>query len=234
MARPITLAILCTFTLMGSLTTMSTATDAKAVADDEAQAFIAEHEKTVRPLERDAALAWWNANISGKDEDFEAKEESQNRLDAALADRDRFARLKAIKEGPIGDPLARPSGRRALPGLPREAGRSRRCSSKITAKANAIEKAFNVYRAKVDGEEMTDSEVRKVLKESKDSAERKAVWEASKAVGPVVEADLKALVKLRNEAAHEAGVPQLPRACSSISTSRTRSRSSSSSTNSTR
>lgn len=107
MARPITLAILCTFTLMGSLTTMSTATDAKAVADDEAQAFIAEHEKTVRPLERDAALAWWNANITGRDEDFKAKEESQNRLDAALADRDRFARLKAIKEGPIRDPLVR-------------------------------------------------------------------------------------------------------------------------------
>ena len=38
---------------------------------------------------------------------------------------------------------------------------------KITAKANAVEKAFNVFRAKVDGKEMTDSEVRKVLKESK-------------------------------------------------------------------
>ena len=36
---------------------------------------------------------------------------------------------------------------------------------KITAKANAVEKAFNVFRAKVDGKEMTDSEVRKVLKE---------------------------------------------------------------------
>src|SRR5262249_16427982 len=45
---------------------------------------------------------------------------------------------------------------------------------KIVAKSNAVEKAFNVYRAKVDGKEMTDSEVRKVLKESKDSARRKA------------------------------------------------------------
>ena len=53
----------------------------------------------------------------------------------------------------------------------------------ITAKANAIEKAFNVYRARVDGKELADSEVRKVLKESKDSAKRQAVWEASKGVG---------------------------------------------------
>src|SRR5262249_17349240 len=76
---------------------------------------------------------------------------------------------------------------------------------KITAKANAIEKAFNVYRARVDGKEMTDSEVRKVLQESKDSALRKKVWEASKGVGPVVESDLRDLVALRNEAARKLG-----------------------------
>ncbi len=43
--------------------------------------------------------------------------------------------------------------------------------------------------------------MRKVLKESKDSACRQAVWEASKKVGEKVEADLKELVKPRNEAA---------------------------------
>ena len=51
------------------------------------------------------------------------------------------------------------------------------------AKANAVEQTFNVFRAKVDGKEMTDSEVRKVLKESTDSALRQKVWEASKDVG---------------------------------------------------
>src|SRR5205823_7894938 len=76
---------------------------------------------------------------------------------------------------------------------------------KIVAKSNAVEKTFNVYRAEVDGKKMTDSEVRKVLKESKDSARRQAVWEASKGVGKVVEADLKELVKLRNEAAVKLG-----------------------------
>src|SRR5262245_438049 len=61
-----------------------------------AQSFIAAHEKTVRPLERAAALTWWNANVSGKDDDFAAKEEAQNRLDEALADKARFAELKAV------------------------------------------------------------------------------------------------------------------------------------------
>ena len=58
-----------------------------------------------------------------------------------------------------------------------------------------------------NGRMMTDSEVRRVLKESRGSAERKAVWEGSKGVGPLVEADLKALVKLRNEAARKLGFP---------------------------
>ena len=44
---------------------------------------------------------------------------------------------------------------------------------KITAKANAVEQKFNVFRAKVGDKEMTDSQVRKVLKESADSGERK-------------------------------------------------------------
>ncbi len=59
----------------------------------------------------------------------------------------------------------------------------------------------------MNGRSITDSEVRRVLKESRGSAERQAVWEGSKAVGPLVEADLKALVKLRNEAARKLGFP---------------------------
>jgi peptidyl-dipeptidase A len=171
-----------------------------------ARAFVAAHEATVRPLEKTAALAWWNANVSGKDEDFAAKEEAQNRLDAALADKDRFAELKALKAATLDDPtLAREVEVLYLTYLEKQVDPA--LLRKITAKANAIEKAFNVYRAKVDGKEMTDSEVRKVLKESKDSARRKAVWEASKGVGAVVEADLKELVKLRNGAARALGYP---------------------------
>ena len=37
---------------------------------------------------------------------------------------------------------------------------------KMTKLANSIEKKYSVYRAKVDGKEMTDAEVRKVLKTS--------------------------------------------------------------------
>src|SRR5947208_5932262 len=75
----------------------------------------------------------------------------------------------------------------------------------MNAKANAVEKAFNVFRPKIDGKESTDNEVRKILKTSTISERRKEAWEASKKVGGVVEADLKELVKLRNQAATKLG-----------------------------
>ena len=76
---------------------------------------------------------------------------------------------------------------------------------KMTALANAVEKKFSTFRPKVDGKEMTDAQVREVLKKSTLSERRKEVWEASKEVGKVVEAELKDLVKLRNEAAVKLG-----------------------------
>lgn len=194
-----------TVLIMGNSDPRSASAAPEATADDvKAQRFVIDHVTRIRPLEQAAALTWWNANVSGKDEDFAAKEEAQNRLDAALADKERFKTLKSLKEGKIGDPtLKRQVEVLYLSYLEKQV--DPQLLRKITAKANAIEKAFNAYRANVAGQELADSEVRKVLKESNDLSRRKAVWESSKDVGSKVEADLKALVALRNEAAHTLG-----------------------------
>jgi peptidyl-dipeptidase A len=169
-----------------------------------ARDFISEHEQSVRPLERASSLAWWNANVSGRDQDFKAKEDAQNRLDAVLSDHTRFAKLKSIKAANPADPqVARQIEVLYLQYLEKQVDPE--LLKQITAKANLIEKTFNAYRARVNGREITDSEVRKILKESRDPAVRRAVWEGSKGVGPVVELDLKALVKLRNTAAQKLG-----------------------------
>jgi peptidyl-dipeptidase A len=173
---------------------------------DRARKFIAAHEAKLRPLEIAAGRAWWDANVTGKDEDFKRKEEAQNRIDEALADTKTFAELKALKDarGDITDAaVARAIDVLFLQYLEKQVDPA--LLKKITAKANEVEKKFNTFRAKVDGKEMTDSEVRKVLKESKDSARRKAVWEASKGSGAAIAADLKELVTLRNEAATKLG-----------------------------
>jgi len=177
---------------------------APQAADKQAQAFVARYLEEIRPLEIALNLTWWNANTSGKDEDFAAKVEAQNKYDAALANSERFAELKKLKEARLSDPLLA----RQIDVLYRiylEKQVPPELLNRITAKANEIEQAFNVYRAKLNGKEIPDSEVRKILKESKDSAERQQVWESSKGVGAKVEADLRQLVEYRNEAAKKLG-----------------------------
>jgi len=175
---------------------------------DKAKKFVADHEARIKPLDVAAGIAWWNANISGKDEDFKKKEDSQNKIDAALADKATFADLKALKaaadKGEIDDKLiARAIHVLYLQYLEKQVDPE--ILRKITSKANAVEQAFNVSRATVDGKEMTDSQVRKALKDSTDSAYRQKVWEASKTVGAAVSEDLRELVKLRNQAATQLG-----------------------------
>jgi len=178
---------------------------AASPARDRAQQFIDTHVAKLRPLEIRAGQAWWDANISGHDEAFKRKEEAQNRIDEALADPVAFKELKAIKtKGGIEDPIvARQIEVLYLAYLEKQVDPA--LLKKMVALSNKVEKAFNVFRARLDGKEMSDSEVRAVLKTSKDSEQRRAVWEASKAVGGVVEADLRELVKLRNEAATKLG-----------------------------
>jgi len=175
-----------------------------ATPDAAAQAFVAGYEQEIRPLEITLNLAWWKANTSGKDEDFAAKVEAQNKYDAALSNSERFAELKKLKDAKIKDPiLARQID--VLYRIYLEKQVEPELLNRITSKANEIEQAFNVYRAKLNGKEIADSEVRKILKESKDSKERQAVWESSKGVGAKVIEDLKQLVAYRNEAAKKLG-----------------------------
>lgn len=170
-----------------------------------AREFVENHVSHLRPLEVAAARAWWTANVTGRPEDFEEKERTQNRIDLALSDTRKFQNLKEIKAagGIANKVLAREIDLLYLTYLEKQVDPE--LLKKMVALSNKVEKEFNVSRAKVDGKEMTDSEVRKVLKESKDSARRKAVWEASKVVGAQVSGDLRELVKLRNEAAVKLG-----------------------------
>jgi peptidyl-dipeptidase A len=173
---------------------------------DRAKKFITDHTRKLRPLETAGSKAWWDASISGKEEDFKKKEEIQNRIDEILADKKAFAELKAIhdKLADIDDKVSA----RAVDILYRyylEKQVDTALLKKMVAKSNAVEKAFNEFRPKIDGKEETDNKVREILKKSTISERRKEAWEASKKVGKVVEADLKELVKLRNESAVKLG-----------------------------
>lgn len=192
--------------LVGTMFTAAPSPAASGGADANARAgqFIRDYEATIRPMEIEVSRRWWDANVSGKEDDYRFKEEAETRLDLRLADPKAFADLKAIRQAKPSDPLlARQIEVLYLGYLSRQVDAD--LLKQMNAKANAVERAFNTYRPRFQGRVLTDNEVRRVLRQSKDQAERRTIWEASKGVGRVVEADLKQLVELRNQSARKLG-----------------------------
>lgn len=182
------------------------AAERKGPGANEARArqFIRKYEATIRPMEIEVGLRWWDANVSGNEADYQRKEAAETRLDVALSDTTAFAELKAIKQGGLRDPLlAREIDVLYLQYLSRQVPPE--LLKQILASSNAAERQFNVYRPRVGGKEMTENDIRRVLRKSTSSAERRAAWEGSKEVGRAVRADLLQLVKLRNQAAVKLG-----------------------------
>ena len=172
--------------------------------DARARRFVEYYESSVRPLEIESARLSWTANVTGKEDDFRKKQQAEEKLVLRLADPQRFAQLRAIRADRVSDPLlARQIAVLYLQYLDKQAPPE--LLKKTLAKSNAIERVFNVFRAKVNGRELSDNEINCVLRESRDSAERRAVWEAGKVRGGMVAADLKELVALRNKTANRLG-----------------------------
>ncbi|MGV8041009.1 MAG: M2 family metallopeptidase [Thermoanaerobaculaceae bacterium] len=179
--------------------------DAGQAIRDRFRSFLAEQEALVAPLLKDAALAYWEAATTGKDEAYQKQAELQTRLETIFTDAKTFAYLKEVRaSGAITDPLER----RQLEGLYLQyLGRQLdpQVLARIIAKQSAVEQKFNTFRAKVDGKETTDNEIELLLKTSTDRAARRAHYLASKQVGVAVAADVVELAKLRNEAARKLG-----------------------------
>ena len=198
------------FVFLAGFMTMATswttpAASASPEATDQAKQFVDKFAAEIRPLDIAANRAWWDANITGKDEVYKNTQAAQNKIDAVLSNKAAFAQVKALKEGgAIDDPVLR----RAVAVIYLaylEKQLESELLQKMTALGNAVEKKFSVFRATVDGKELTDAEVRKVLKTSKISERRQEVYEASKEVGKLVSPELLELVGLRNQAARKLG-----------------------------
>lgn len=169
------------------------------------EAFLAQHQAVVAPLEREANLAWWEAATTGKEEAYARQAELQTKLETTYTDPQAFAYLKALRaKGVVKDPKLRRQldilylrylGRQLDPALLKQ----------IIEKSTAAEQKFATFRAVVDGQEVTDNQIEEVLRSSSDRQERKAFWLASKQVGAALAPDVVALVKLRNEAARKLG-----------------------------
>ena len=160
-------------------------------------------EERLRPLARARNLASWDANIEATDENQRRRAEADLALSNVLAEADTFAEIQAARTGEA-DPLLR----RRLDllhdlMLPRQVPKD--LLERIVELEASVAVRFSRHRGVVGGEEVDDIAIRKILRESDDSDERREAWEASKTVGAEVADDVRELARLRNEAARGLG-----------------------------
>ena len=167
--------------------------------------IIAKTEEAVKPLNKEAALAYWNGTITGSPEEFKKYEEANMKITQIYSDKATFEALKEIKEnGNIKDSIL---GRQLTilynSFLSNQADTS--LLNAIIKKTSALEQKYAEFRATYDGKQISDNEVESVLQTSKDNKELEAVWKAHKEIGPFVSNDVIELVKLRNKVAQSLG-----------------------------
>ena len=184
---------------------LSCGTSEKDRMTEELKTFIKNFEEEVVPLSSQAATAYFDATISGKEEDYSRAADLEVKLTRIYARPHDFETLKRIREsGAVTDPLLR----RQLDVL-YSAYLSRQIDperlEEMIRLQNENEKKFATFRAEVGGKKLTDNEIEEILRTSTSSAELEAAWTASKEIGSVVADDILRLVRMRNAAARELG-----------------------------
>jgi peptidyl-dipeptidase A len=166
--------------------------------------FLEKHVSEVRPLAREAALAWWEANVTGSEEAFERGASLHAQLMKIYAREDEYHLLQSIPNDSLSDPLLRRQHKLLLDEY-RGHQMSEKVIDEIVQREKEIEKEYNTYRALFRGERVSDNTLREVLQNSNDSDERREAWEASKQIGERVAEAVRELVRIRNREARRLG-----------------------------
>jgi peptidyl-dipeptidase A len=171
------------------------ATDAGAVLDAA--------EERLAPLERVAYQATWEMACAATPEHQEAAERAAVTLDVALADPELFAAAERAEQAASDDVDRRRAVQLRLMTGPKQ--RPRELIERIVGLETELSALHSTHRAVLRGERVSGNAIDEVMRTSTDVDLRRDAWEASKAVGARVDAKLREVARLRNEAARRAG-----------------------------
>ena len=171
-------------------------------------ATLADHvqslEQELAPLLRSAAEADWQLNVTGEEHWQKESARLRTEIRSLLSRPESYRLLREGAEANGADPLVH---RQAV--LLRNAHAENQVPpetiERMVALETSLENRFNRFRADLDGQSVTDNEIRDLLEHSDDVDLRRRAWEASKQIGVEVEPELRELVRVRNAAARELG-----------------------------
>jgi peptidyl-dipeptidase A len=167
--------------------------------------FVSSYEAMAIPQYKESALASWDANITGTDEDYAKSDKASFEYARIFTDSKAFAELKAIKESQaMKDPVLL----RQMD-LLYDAYLGGQVDTALIAEQinmeTEISKMYGNFRVRFKEKEISDNEVEDILRNSRSSSELQSVWEGSKMIGPVVADKVIKLVKHRNTIAQKIG-----------------------------
>ncbi|MCX6748903.1 MAG: M3 family metallopeptidase [Candidatus Pacearchaeota archaeon] len=171
---------------------------------DEIQEFLDEQTSAIKPLYKKLQLSYWNASTTGKKEEYDEYETCQKELAKFFNNPKNFDKVKKfMQSGQRGNVIKRQL--RALYNSYLGNQGDLKLINQILEKSTAIEQKFNTFRARVNGKEVSDNEIKEILKKETDSEKLQGAWEASKKQGELVASELIELINLRNKLAKSLG-----------------------------
>ena len=167
--------------------------------------FINKHVEKVKPLSKEVNLAYWQAATTGNDEDYQKYSELDLELRQIYSNSEDFTYLQEMKRSEKIHDATLTRQLNVLYNNYLENQIEPELLKEIVQLGAEVEKKFSTFRGTIKGQEVTDNQIKEILKEEIASSERKEAWLASKQVGTVVAEDIIKLVQLRNEAARKLG-----------------------------
>lgn len=167
--------------------------------------FLFEYESKVIGLSKELSLAYFNATITGKKEDYEKASILQMQLNTIYADKDDFKILNDFKKSGL---ITEPVLKRQLDLIYNEYASNQfneELMKEIIELSTSVEEKFSTFRVKTSGKELTDNQVDDILINSTNPVELENIWKASRQCGRLVVNDVIKLAELRNESARLLG-----------------------------
>jgi peptidyl-dipeptidase A len=166
--------------------------------------FVEAHTRRLRPLLHRATLASWEAATTGREEAVRISADARAAVKRLYADPEGARKVRDLLAADVADSLLR----RQLVLLDHEFSANQLPTATIrelSFREAELERTFYNFRARLDGREASDNELREVLRTAVDERRRREAWRASKEIGPRIAGPLVELVRRRNAAARQLG-----------------------------
>jgi peptidyl-dipeptidase A len=173
----------------------------------EVRAFLDEHTAKLRALLLRAHANYWEAATSGDPGAAERYAKADAEVKKLHSNPEAAGRVRRwLTEETVADPILR----RQLVLLDHQFTGNQlppETIEDLSTRAAELERVFNTFRARIDGAQVSDNQIREILRTERDNDGRRAAWEASKQVAQEVAEPLRELVRRRNAAARFLGFP---------------------------